>query len=271
MTESAATVDQISDQTPTPRTQRLFISDLHLDPDQPEILAHFLAFLRGRARSAGELYILGDLFDAWIGDDALDDPQVASDYRRVTASLRALHEAGTRCWLMQGNRDFLLGRRFARASGCRLLGDPSLVRMADQSILLMHGDLLCTDDIAYQRFRRRVRNPLIQKLFLLRPRQQRLRIAADYRGRSRAATAAKQRAIMDVNPRAVIKYIARYQADRLIHGHTHRPGDHPVSLAQHQCLRQVLADWRYADGKVQAELLVEEKGRWWREPVRSAV
>ena len=258
---------QGSDQARNPRAQRLFISDLHLAPDQPEILAHFLAFLRGRARAAAELYILGDLFDAWIGDDALGDPEVAPDFLQVAASLRELSERGTRCWLMQGNRDFLIGRRFARASGCRLLRDPSLVPMADQSILLMHGDLLCTDDIPYQRFRRRVRNPLVRQLFLLRPRRQRQHIAADYRRRSRAATAAKQTAIMDVSPRTVIQYVRRYRADRLIHGHTHRPGDDLVTLDQRQCLRQVLADWRINNGEVQAEMLVEQAGRWWREPI----
>jgi UDP-2,3-diacylglucosamine hydrolase len=241
--------------------QRLFISDLHLAPEQPEMLELFLGFLSQRARAAAELYILGDLFDSWIGDD--DD---TAEYRQVIAALRQVVDSGTACWLMCGNRDFLLGRRFARASGCQLLTDPSRIQIADQWVLLMHGDLLCTDDVPYQRFRRRVRNPIVKRLFLLRSLRRRREIAANYRRRSREAMAAKQAAIMDVNQQAVVAYLRRYRAQRLIHGHTHRPGDHSILIDQAIRTRQVLADWRMDAGQAKAELLVEQNGRWWREP-----
>lgn len=243
-------------------TQRLFISDLHLSPEQPALLACFLGFLGERAPAAAELYILGDLFDAWIGDD-----DQTPETLQVIASLRKLTDGGTRCSLLHGNRDFLIGRRFARASGCRLLRDPSLVRMANASVLLMHGDLLCTDDMAYQRFRRKVRNPVVKQLFLLRPLRRRRQIAADYRRLSREALAAKQAKVMDVNPQTVASYLQRYRADRLIHGHTHRPADHRLLIDQRQCHRQVLADWRVLDSGVEAQLLAEENEHWWRESI----
>jgi UDP-2,3-diacylglucosamine hydrolase len=241
----------------------LFISDLHLTSEQPAILDCLLDFLGDRARGADALYILGDLFDVWIGDDAI----TAAD-QRVIAGLRQLGAAGTRCYLMRGNRDFLLGRRFARESHCELLPDPYLTHIAGQPTLLMHGDLLCTDDLAYQRFRRRARNPILRALFLLQSRQRRRRIAENYRRRSRAATANKEAVIMDANPLTVGAYLHRYDATRLIHGHTHRPTDQHITLNGRPCVRQVLADWRIAEGKVEAEVLVEEQGRWWREPLR---
>ncbi len=240
--------------------QRLFISDLHLSPEQPALLSHFLGFLRHRARQASELYILGDLFDHWIGDD--DD---GPEYRRVIHALRALVDAGTVCLLMPGNRDFLLGRRFARASGCRSLPDPCLIQITGQAVLLMHGDLLCSDDIPYQRFRRLVRNPLIKQLFMLQPLHRRRRMASAYRTRSRTAIANKQPAIMDVSTRTVEYYLRRYQAERLIHGHTHQPADHHLLVDEHARTRMVLADWRALGEAVQAEALVEQEGRWWRE------
>lgn len=241
------------------RTQRLFISDLHLSPEQPALRALFLGFIRQRARQAAELYILGDLFDHWIGDD-----EDAPEYQEILHALAALTRGGTACWLMRGNRDFLLGRRLARATGCRLLPDPSLIQVADQRVLLMHGDLLCTDDIPYQRLRRRLRNPFIQHWFLWQSKERRRQIAARYRDRSRTATATKSAITMDVNQRTVEDYFRRYRAERLIHGHTHRPGDHVIKLAGRQSgQRQVLADWQPERG----ELLIEEQGRWWRESV----
>lgn len=245
--------------------QRLFISDLHLSPEHPLLCAAFICFLHGRARAATDLYILGDLFDAWIGDD--DD---RPDHLAVIAALRALVATGTQCWLMHGNRDFLLGQRFARASGCRLLRDPSLVRIRDETVLLMHGDLLCSDDRAYQRFRRRVRNPLIKRLFLWQSLHRRRRAAADYRARSRAAMAEKPPASMDVSPETVAAYLRRHAAQRLIHGHTHKPADHQLCIAGRVRTRQVLSDWRVIDGTAQAEVLVEENGRWWREAVHTS-
>jgi UDP-2,3-diacylglucosamine hydrolase len=234
----------------------LFISDLHLSSQRPALTRLFIDFLRHQALGAGALYILGDLFDVWIGDD--DDPLPA-----VRQGLRALTDSGTACWIMQGNRDFLLGRRFARATGCRLLRDPWRLELDGEAILLTHGDRLCTDDIAYQRFRQRVRNPLVKQLFLWAPLARRQRIARDYRQRSAAAMADKPREIMDVNATAVRAQMRRFGVTRLIHGHTHRPGDHRLSLDGRPVLRQVLADWRDEQG----EALVYRAGTWLREQV----
>lgn len=234
--------------------ERLFISDLHLSPQRPALTQLFVDFLMDRAHGAAELYILGDLFDAWIGDD--DDPLPA-----VRGGLRRLTAAGTACSIMHGNRDFLIGRRFARATGCRLIRDPWRVELGGEAVLLMHGDLLCTDDIAYQRFRRRVRNPLLQQLFLWTPRAQRRRVADDYRRRSTTAIAEKQVEIMDVNGTAVEAQMRRFGVSRLIHGHTHRPADHRLIIGGRPALRQVLSDWNEERG----EALVHRGGSWYRE------
>jgi UDP-2,3-diacylglucosamine hydrolase len=238
--------------------ETLFVSDLHLSPGRPELTRLFLAWLRARAADVAALYILGDLFDAWIGDD--DDT-----YADVEAGLAALTSAGTRCLLMRGNRDFLLGRRFSRRTGCTLLRDPTQVDLGGEPVLLMHGDLLCTDDLPYQRFRRRVRNPLVQWLFLRQPLAKRRRIAADYRQRSAAAMAEKSDAIMDVSPATVLRYMRRYRIRRLIHGHTHRPADHRLTLDGTSAFRHVLADWSEQGG----EALVAVNGALEREPVHA--
>jgi UDP-2,3-diacylglucosamine hydrolase len=243
---------------PTRPQETLFISDLHLSEDRPDLLALFLDFLAGRAQGAGALFILGDLFDAWIGDD--DD---RPSHRAVIDALRHLADQGTACALMHGNRDFLIGRRFARAAGCRLLRDPACIRLGGEPVLLMHGDLLCTDDIPYQRFRRRVRNPIVQRLFLLKSLAARRQIAADYRARSGAATAEKTQAIMDVNPAEVARRIRRAKVRRLVHGHTHRPADHDLQLADQLAHRHALSDWHAHRG----EVLVHDDTGWHREPV----
>lgn len=241
-----------------PAGECLFIADLHLAPERPETVARFLDFLAGRARRAERLYILGDLFDAWIGDDDDTPP-----YPQIRAALRALTEAGTACRLLRGNRDFLIGRAFARDTGCTLLRDPTLVGLGGERVLLMHGDLLCTDDVAYQRFRRRVRNPLVQRLFLWRSLARRRAQAADYRRRSGSATAAKTAASMDVSEPTVARIMRRHAADRLIHGHTHRPADHAFALDGRPVVRQVLAEWHPERG----EALVADAGGWRREAV----
>ncbi|MCF1184413.1 UDP-2,3-diacylglucosamine diphosphatase [Marichromatium gracile] len=242
--------------------ETLFVSDVHLSPQRPELTRLFLGLLAGRARGAERLYILGDLFDAWIGDD--DDEPL---HREVAAALAALTAAGTRCFIQHGNRDFLIGRRFARASGCRLIGDPHPITLDGERVILMHGDLLCTDDLAYQRFRRRVRNPLVRRLFLWRSLAWRKALAADYRRRSAAANADKSAAIMDVTETTVVRYLRRHRATRLIHGHTHRPADHRLTLAGRPALRMVLADWDERGG----ELLVHRPGSGFhREPLRPA-
>lgn len=241
-----------------PQDVSLFVSDLHLSPDRPETLALFLSFLAGRAREADRLYLLGDIFDAWIGDD--DD---SSPNAEVRTALAAVTASGVRCHLMHGNRDFLIGRSFCRETGCRLLRDPTLARFGGEPTLLMHGDLLCTDDVAYQRFRRRVRNPLVQRLFLWRSLAARRKIAADYRRKSGAATAEKALQIMDVNQETVARYLRRYGASRLVHGHTHRPGDHRLRIDGREAVRSVLAEWHPNQG----ETLVHGPSGWCREPV----
>ncbi len=238
--------------------ETLFISDLHLSAERPETVALFLSFLAGRAQRASRLYILGDLFDAWIGDDdmAPPHPEVCSALRRLTAS-------GTQCALMHGNRDFLIGRAFSRTTGCTLLRDPTLAHFDREPTLLMHGDLLCTQDLAYQRFRRRIRNPIVRHLFLWRSLASRRALAADYRRRSGAATADKPDQIMDVDERTVARYLQRFGARRLVHGHTHRPAEHARAIDGRLMVRSVLADW-HPDG---GEVLVHTPGEWHREPV----
>lgn len=237
------------------KAETLFISDLHLSPQRPALTQLFLHFLEQRAPAAEHLFILGDLFDAWVGDDDDALPEVCD-------ALRQLSERRTRCSIMHGNRDFLLGRRFARETRSELIQDPYLTWLAGEPILLMHGDLLCTDDLAYQRFRRRVRNPIIQRLFLWSPLNKRRRLATHYRQRSSEAMAAKRDEIMDVNTVEVSRQMRRFGVRRLIHGHTHRPQDHRFTLDGKPALRQVLADWK--DGR--GEVLVHRRGAWHREP-----
>jgi UDP-2,3-diacylglucosamine hydrolase len=232
--------------------ETLFISDLHLSPEQPDTVALFLAFLAGRARVAERLYVLGDLFDAWIGDDDDTPP-----YPAIVRALRELSDAGTALYFQRGNRDFLVGRRFARETGCTLLRDPQVADLYGTPTLLMHGDLLCTDDVAYQRFRRRIRNPLLTRLFLLRSLRRRRQVAADYRRKSGAEVKAKTLDIMDANPDTAADYMRRHGTRRLIHGHTHRPARHAFELDGRPAVRWVLGDWQGQRGQV---LCVSEAG-----------
>jgi UDP-2,3-diacylglucosamine hydrolase len=241
--------------------ETLFVSDLHLAPERPATVALFLRFLRTRARGAAALYILGDLFDAWIGDDDDQPP-----YPEIRAALRELTGSGTRCALMHGNRDFLIGRAFARDTGCTLLKDPTLLDLYGMPTLLMHGDLLCTDDVPYQRFRKRIRNPLVIRLFLWKSLARRRAIAADYRRKSGAATAAKAEEIMDVSQATVEAYMRRHGCRRLIHGHTHRPAEHHFSLGGEEAIRLVLAQWHENRGEL---LCISESG-WQVEAVTSS-
>ncbi|MBK1645268.1 UDP-2,3-diacylglucosamine diphosphatase [Thiocapsa imhoffii] len=228
-----------------PNGPSLFLSDLHLSPDRPATINLFLAFLAGRARDAADLYLLGDIFETWIGDDDARSPNL-----EVQAALKALTHSGVRCHLMHGNRDFLIGRQFVRETGCQLLSDPTLIHLQGERILLMHGDLLCSDDIAYQRFRRRIRNPIVKRLFLWRSLRWRRTLADRYRQQSGAATAEKPAAIMDVNPATVIDVLRRHHANRLIHGHTHRPGDHRLTIDGRVVWRHVLSEWHSDHGEV---------------------
>jgi len=221
----------------------LFISDLHLNGAQPEITTQFVAFLRGMARQAEHLYILGDLFEFWIGDD---DPDPA--YVQIQDELRALTTAGIPCSIMHGNRDFLLGRQFCIRTGCQLLDDGSVIELYGQRVLLMHGDALCTDDKSYQRLRRIVRNPLVQWLFMRLPLTRRERIATRIRAGSQMHTRQATDAIMDVNARAVERAFDKARLQLMIHGHTHRPAIHRLA-GQSGRTRIVLGDW-YTQGSV---------------------
>ncbi|QXN62825.1 MULTISPECIES: UDP-2,3-diacylglucosamine diphosphatase [Serratia] len=216
----------------------LFIADLHLCAQEPAITAGFLRFLQREAVHADALYILGDLFEAWIGDD---DPEPL--HREIAAALKALHQAGVPCYFIHGNRDFLLGKRFARQSGMILLPEEQVVELYGRKILILHGDTLCTDDQAYQEFRKKVHNTWIQRAFLALPLRWRLKIAAKMRARSQQSNQYKSTAIMDVNPQAVEQAMLRHNVHWMIHGHTHRPAVHPLALPNGKAHRTVLGAW----------------------------
>lgn len=222
----------------------LFVSDLHLDTERPRILALFETFLETEAVHAGALYILGDLFEAWVGDD--DDSPTAE---RVTGALRAFSGSGVPLYVMRGNRDFLFGRHFEQRTGCRLLDDPTVVELDGERVLLMHGDSLCTDDVAYQQWRAQARAPEWQRYFLGLPLAKRRELADRARVESRDHTAQSDEVIMDVNPGAVIETMRRFGVNRLIHGHTHRPDVHRWRQDEAGAERIVLGDW-YEQGSV---------------------
>ncbi|MCG8014633.1 MAG: UDP-2,3-diacylglucosamine diphosphatase [Candidatus Thiodiazotropha sp. 'RUGA'] len=219
-------------------TQQLFISDLHLSAEGADRLQLFLDFLRFRATKAQTLYILGDLFDAWLGDD--DRQSIAVE---VKQALLALNQSGTELKVMHGNRDFLLGEDFCQASGAQLISDPSLIDLYGTPTLLMHGDLLCTDDQEYQAFRKQIRSAEFANHFLSLSIDQRIAVAQEYRAKSGEANAQKSDTIMDVNQQAVELALQQHQAQRLIHGHTHRPADHRFTLDSHTVSRHVLGEW----------------------------
>jgi UDP-2,3-diacylglucosamine hydrolase len=215
-----------------------FVADLHLTDERPAATGRFFRFLDEEAGGADALYILGDLFEAWIGDD--HDEQVAHDTAR---RLRALVEAGTPVYFMHGNRDFMLATRYAERSGMTLLADPARIELYGVPTLLMHGDTLCTDDTAYQAFRRRVRHPLTRALLRLLPLALRRRLARQARAGSESAKADKSAAIMDVNETEVVRVLREKQVGRLIHGHTHRPAQHVHAVDRRDCERWVVPDW----------------------------
>lgn len=225
----------------------LFISDLHLDAERPQVTGRFLRFLREEAREADALYILGDLFEAWVGDD---DP--ADTGEAVADGLRELAGAGVPAFFMRGNRDFLIGADYARRARLTLLPDPAVVVVEGRPVLLMHGDTLCTGDSAYQAFRAQTRNPQWQAQFLSQPLAARLAFAQQAREASRAHQAGLQErmeTITDVAPEAVQATLALFGIDTLVHGHTHRPAIHDIDVDGRACRRIVLGDW-YEQGSV---------------------
>lgn len=216
----------------------LFISDLHLEDAAPARTEWLGAFLAGPAAEAAAVYILGDLFEFWIGDDALTPTA-----RHVAGGLNKLGEAGVKCYFMHGNRDFLVGDEYARLSGIELLPEEHVVELYGTPTLLMHGDSLCTDDIEYQALRRQVRNPAWQAGALALSIEQRLQMATEAREASKQHTGAASMDIMDVNQQAVIEAFERHGVARMIHGHTHRPARHQVELENKPAERVVLSDW----------------------------
>lgn len=216
----------------------LLISDLHLQEERPDITRAFLDLLEGRARQAQALYILGDFFEAWIGDDAMTPYQAS-----ICQALRALSDSGTQIFLMHGNRDFLIGQAFSKAAGCTLLNDPCVVEMGGEPVLLMHGDSLCTRDLAYMKLRRYLRNPL--SLWVLRhlPLSTRQKLARKLRSESRTQTRMKANDIVDVTPEEVPRVMQQHGVRTLVHGHTHRPAIHKLALGNTPARRIVLGDW----------------------------
>lgn len=227
----------------------LFISDLHLCASRPQISRLFFHFIETSARTAQALYILGDLFESWVGDDDLDSPL----NRAVCDALRTLSDSGVAVYLMHGNRDFLIAQGFATACGARLLADPTLVDLYGAPTLLMHGDTLCSDDKPYLAFRAQVRDPAWQAGFLAQPLATRRVMAQQIRTQSEQAKHGKAAEIMDVNPDAVVQALRIHGYPRLIHGHTHRPAQHVIEADGHACERWVLQDWYETGGYLRCD------------------
>jgi UDP-2,3-diacylglucosamine hydrolase len=216
----------------------LFISDLHIDASRPAITEQFLSFLGNEARDADALYILGDLFESWIGDDAADAAQSAA-----IAGIHTLTSSGVPCFVMHGNRDFLLSEQFCRMSGSELLPDPLIITLYGEQVLVMHGDALCTDDLPYQRLRATVREPSWQRQFLALSVKSRRALAGAARAGSQVHTAALEYAIADVNAASVAAALRSAGTATLLHGHTHRPAIHALEVDGRPCTRIVLGDW----------------------------
>jgi len=224
----------------------LFISDLHLEESRPDITEAFLGFLDGTASGVDQLYILGDFFEAWIGDDERTPLQ-----EQIAAALRKLRDSGTDIFLMHGNRDFLIGEDFCKRAGATLLDDPTVIDLHGTPTLLMHGDSLCTADVEYQKFRANMRNPQWQQMILQRPLEDRQQMARQLREISMAKNQGKEEFIMDVTPEEVIKDMEAHGVQHMIHGHTHRPAVHELIANGLPAKRIVLGDW--------------DKNVWWLE------
>lgn len=216
----------------------LFISDLHLESGQPEIGEQFLSFLNGEARTAEVLYILGDLFEVWLGDD---DP--SPYYGEMKVALRALVDSGVPVKFMHGNRDFMIGADFSAETGVEILDDPTIVDLYGDNVLLSHGDALCTDDVHYQQVRTMTRSPEWQAMMRAKSVEERIAFAIEARKESRERGEALSDEIMDVNQDAVKALMLEHNVNTLLHGHTHRPAVHEVDLGDRVASRIVLGDW----------------------------
>lgn len=221
-----------------------FISDLHLSGQRPDISRLFIQFLQTTARDAEALYILGDLFEVWLGDD-----MILPDYHAAIAEMKTLTQTGVPLYVMHGNRDFLLGDTFAELTGASLLDDPSCIDLYGTPTVLLHGDTLCTDDVAYQKFRTMVRDPQWQAAMLSKSPEERLALAKEYRDISQTETGQKTESIMDVNQDAVEALVQQLDVYNIIHGHTHRPAIHQFEVDGKNVQRIVLGDW-YEQGSV---------------------
>jgi len=230
----------------------LFISDLHLEPDRSDITAWFFNLLKFDAPKADALYILGDLFEVWVGDDYLPDFN-----QSIATAIRALSDQGIPIYYMAGNRDFLLANNFAKAAGWQVLPDPTTITLYGKTILLSHGDMLCTDDHKHQTFRKYAQNPKYNRFFLKLPLFMRKWIARRLRNASKKHTSNISYTVMDVTPIAVEQLMRQHMVTQLIHGHTHRPNIHEFTLNNAPAQRIVLGDWHnhssaliyYADGR----------------------
>ena len=230
----------------------LFASDVHLAADRPEAVAAFRAFLSGPVRQASHLYLLGDVFDLWLGDDDNRAPHLEAE-----AALAETVSAGVPVDLIRGNHDFLLGDAFAQRTGCRLVDEPHVIEVGDERVVLLHGDTLCTRDAEYQAFRRYARDPDNQRAFLARPMEERMREAAGIRATSDSRTRLKPEDIMDVTDDEVARVLYACSAARMIHGHTHRPAVHELALEAGPSTRVVLGDWYE-----QATVLAWDEAGW---------
>ena len=229
----------------------LFISDLHLSGERVNITELFIDFLDQRASKADALYILGDLFEVWPGDD-----MIQPDYKESIVAMKQLADSGIPLFIMQGNRDFLMAEQFAGVSGATLIEDPTVINLYGTPTLLMHGDTLCTDDVEYQKFRAMVRDPRWKADFISKPNEERLAMTTKYRKISKEETAKKKMNIMDVNQQAVEAEMLDKNIHQLIHGHTHRPAIHEFSINNQKMKRIVLGDW-FEQGSV---LICDETG-----------
>lgn len=217
----------------------LFISDLHLSPDNPALIELAVDFLKTQTKDITALYILGDLFNIWLGDDI-----VPAEFEPLIEQLQQLHQANIKTYLMVGNRDFMMGKDFARRTGCELLDDHHIIDLYGTKTLLMHGDTLCIDDTDYQRYRRWTRNKLLQWCFLHLSARRRQGIANKIKQKSHQQKQTKSAMIMDVNPSEVVRVMNKFGVTQLIHGHTHRPAIHQIALSHNAAHRIVLGDWK---------------------------